>query len=207
MFLRSTKYHQQNRTPLRRFRKTKTDVVGSADCSRFWRQPQQKTCRQRSTCGIGGWEVPNMMAVEGVGEMRCRQGVECHVTGNLVQCHANCHGELSFQAIWAREDQQGPGWCDLGVVIWRSFWRWRWELTEGGWWGRQRCQLVSCSHNPVASVPGTQSVTGKHMKAENDEHCEVVIELQNIETQFCIRVSACSGQSLNIKEHGWRWSV
>ena len=25
--------------------------------------------------------------IEGVDEMRCRQGVECHVTGNLVQCH------------------------------------------------------------------------------------------------------------------------
>ena len=30
-----------------------------------------------------------MMTIGGVGEMICQQGVECHVTGNLVLCHVN----------------------------------------------------------------------------------------------------------------------
>ena len=58
---------------------------------------------------------------------------------------------------------------------------------------QQRFQLALRSRSQAAPVPGTQSATGKHPKARNDEHFEVAVEWQNIGTQFLMRASTWPG--------------
>ena len=88
---------------------------GSADCSRLWFSKRPVASGRQSALS----DDESKRLRRAVGEIRCRQGVECRVTGKLVRCLRNCHGQFKIDQFGQSESAKIGG--GLADVIWKDF--------------------------------------------------------------------------------------